>query len=85
VATYGAHSWTLNEDVAERVAIFERMILGRMFGRIKINKNWKKSYNKQRMQLFGDLDIPSFVRVSRLNWFGHISRKDSERKVSQVL
>ena len=36
------------------------------------------------MQLFGDLVIPLFVRVRRLNWIGHVNRMDSERKVSQV-
>jgi hypothetical protein len=36
------------------------------------------------MQLIGDLDILSFVRVSRLNWIGHGNRMDSKRKVSQV-
>jgi len=36
------------------------------------------------MQQFEDLDIPSFVSVSRLNCFGHVNRMDSERKVSQV-
>jgi hypothetical protein len=36
------------------------------------------------MQLFGDLDILSFVRVSRLKWIGHVNRMDSKRKVSQV-
>jgi len=36
------------------------------------------------MQLFGDLDILSFVRVSRLNWTGHGNRMDSKRNVSQV-
>jgi len=36
------------------------------------------------MQLFGDLDILSSVRVSRLEWIGHVNRMDSKRKVSQV-
>ena len=36
------------------------------------------------MQLFGDLDMLSFVRVSRLNWIGHVSRMDSKRTVSQA-
>ena len=36
------------------------------------------------MQLFGDLDVLSFVRISRLNWIGHVNRMDSKRKVSQV-
>jgi len=36
------------------------------------------------MQLFGDLDILSFVRKSRLNWIGHVNRKNNKRKVSLV-
>jgi len=36
------------------------------------------------MQLFGYLDILSFVRVGRLNWIGHVNVMDSRRKVSQV-
>jgi len=36
------------------------------------------------MQLFGDLDILIFVRISQLNWVGHVYRMDSKRKVIQV-
>jgi hypothetical protein len=31
VATYGADSWTLNKDIAKRLAAFEREVLRRMF------------------------------------------------------
>ena len=34
------------------------------------------------MQLFEDLDIPSFVRISRLNWIGRVNRMNSKRKVN---
>ena len=51
---------------------------------LKKNENWRQWYNKELMQLFGDLDILPFVRISRLNWIGHVNRMDSTRKVSQV-
>jgi hypothetical protein len=38
-----------------------------MSGGIKVNKNWKKQYNQALMQLFGDSDIFSSVRIIRLN------------------
>jgi hypothetical protein len=38
----GAGSWTLNVDIAERLATFERKLLRIMFGLIKINENWRK-------------------------------------------
>jgi hypothetical protein len=41
-----------------------------MFGEIKVNEDRRKRYDEELMQLFGDLDILSFVRVIRikLDW-----------------
>jgi hypothetical protein len=44
----------------------------------------KKRYNNELTQLFGDLDKLSFVGTSRLNRIDHVSRMDTERKVSQI-
>jgi hypothetical protein len=35
------------------------------------------------MQVFEDLDILSFVRVSRLNWLRYINRMECKGQVSQ--
>jgi len=57
VATNGAESWALNKDTAKRLAAFERKVLRKGFGGIKVNENWGKRYNEELRQLFGDLDI----------------------------
>jgi hypothetical protein len=36
------------------------------------------------MQLFGDLDVFSFVRIIRPNWIGYVNRMDGKRKISKV-
>jgi len=36
------------------------------------------------MQLFGYEDILSFVRISQVNWIGHVNRMDCKRKLSKV-
>jgi len=36
------------------------------------------------MQMFGDLDILSFVRISQLNWIGQFNRMDSKIKVKYL-
>jgi hypothetical protein len=41
VVTYGAEAWTLNKDI-KRLSVFERKVLRRIFGGIKINENWRK-------------------------------------------
>jgi hypothetical protein len=35
---------------------------------------------KGLMQLFGELDIYSFVKISRLNWIGRVNRMDKKEK-----
>ena len=47
-------SWALNEDIAKWLAASEENILRRMFGGIKVNEDWRKQYNKDLIQLFGD-------------------------------
>jgi hypothetical protein len=47
----------LGKDFAKRLAAFERKVLRKMFGGIKVNENWRKRYSKELMLLFGDLDI----------------------------
>ena len=74
MATYGAESWTLNKNFAKRLAAFRRKVLRRMSGGIKVNANWRKRCDKLLMQVFGDLDMLSFVRVNLKNWIGHVTR-----------
>jgi hypothetical protein len=84
VGTYGAESWTLNKDIAKRLVTFERLVLRRMCRGITANGDWRKRYNKGLMQLFGDLDILSFIGICRLNWNDHVNRMDSKRNISQI-
>jgi hypothetical protein len=53
-------------------------------GGIKANGNWRKRFNKELMQLFGDYGILSFIGISMLNWIGHVNRMDSKRNISQI-
>jgi hypothetical protein len=48
------------------VDAFERKVLRRMFGEFTVNEIWRKQCNKELLQLFGGLDILSFVRIIRL-------------------
>ena len=40
VATYRAESWILNKDITKWVAVFERKVLRRIFGGVKVNEIW---------------------------------------------
>jgi len=74
----------LNKNIAKRQATFERRVLRRIYGGIIVNEDWRKRYNIEFIQLFGDLGILTFVTISRLHWIGHVNRMHSKRKVTQV-
>jgi hypothetical protein len=63
----------LNKDFGKQLADVERKVL-RTFGEIKVTDNWRKRYNKEFVQLFGDLDILSFVRITLLNCIGNVKQ-----------
>jgi hypothetical protein len=42
MVTYGAESWALSKDTAKRLAAFERKVLRRPTGGIKVNEHWRK-------------------------------------------
>ena len=44
-----------------------------------MRENWRRQGNKELMQLFGDLDVLSFGRISWLNWIGHVNRMTVKR------
>jgi hypothetical protein len=57
LATCGAESWVSNTYIDKRLVAFERKVWRRMFGGIKVNKNWRKRYKKELSQLLGVLGL----------------------------
>jgi len=72
----------LHKYIANRLVAFERKALRKLLEAIKENENLRKRYNKELMQLFGDLDLDilSLVRISLLNWMGQVNGMDSKEK-----
>jgi len=56
-----------------------------VLGGIKVNENCRKRYNRELLQLFGDLGLLCFVRMCGLDLIGHVNRMDSKSSVSQIL
>ena len=72
----------MHKYIANRLVAFERKALRKLLEAIKENENLRKRYNKELMQLFGDLDLDilSLVRISLLNWMGQVNGMDSKEK-----
>jgi hypothetical protein len=74
----------LTKNIAKQRATFERRVLRKISGGIKVNESWGKRYNMEFMQLLGDLDRLPLVTISGLHWIGHGNGMHSNRKVLQV-
>ena len=71
-------------ETIKRLAVLERKVLRRILGAVKIINTWRRRNNSEMMNLYEDVDIISFIRLSRLKWIGHVNRMDKERKVYKI-
>ena len=80
VVTYACETWILKETT-NRLMVFERNILGKIFGPTYENGLWRIKINQE-------LDIvikhKNFARAQRLGWYGDIERMQETRKVNAV-
>ena len=51
---------------------------------MKINDIWRRRNNSELMNLYEDVDITSFIRLSRLRWVHHVNSMDKESKVYNI-
>ncbi|KAJ4442171.1 hypothetical protein ANN_12037, partial [Periplaneta americana] len=68
-----AETWTLNKDLCTQIVIFEKKILRRIFGAVKVDDGWKNRYNEELYEMYKETDVESFVRLSTLRYH-NISR-----------
>ena len=48
------------------------------------NDSWRRTNNSELVNFYEDVDIISFIRLSRLRWIGDVNRMDKERKVYNI-
>ena len=77
IVLYGSECWTLNKTVEEKLLIFERKLLRKIFGPIQENNEWRILYNHEinrKYSKFGGTDIVRTIKASRIRWLGHLYR-----------
>jgi hypothetical protein len=85
VVTYGCETWTINEVEEEKLRIFERKVLRKIFGPIQRgNGAWTIRTNEDIYNLYGKEDIIRFIKSQRLGWWGHVYRMEDERNVKRL-
>jgi hypothetical protein len=83
IETYASETWVLNETIIQKLLVFERKILRRIFGPTRENQIWRVKTIEELDKLIKHKNIINYIKAQRLSWFGHIQRMPDTRTVKK--
>ena len=85
VVVYGSECWVLTENIKQKLLVFERRLLRRIFGPTqKTNGEWRQKTNEELENLINYENIVRHIKSKRLSWVGHVERMPDERVVKSI-
>jgi len=85
VLVCGCETWVLKESIIQKLCVFERKILRKIFGPTKeANGIWRMKTNKELEDLIKHRNIINYVKAQRLSWFGHTNRMPETSIVKRI-
>ena len=76
VLLYGAESWALSKATENKLQIFERKVLRKIYGPTQEADIWRVKYNSELYDLYNEPDIIKVVKAERMRWLGHLRRME---------
>jgi len=76
--TYASETWI------QKLLVFERKILRRMFGPTEENQIWRMKTNEELDKLIKHKNTFNYIEAQRLGWFGHVQRMPDTRTVKKI-
>jgi hypothetical protein len=83
--TYASETWVPKETTIQKLLVFERKILRRIFGPTKENQIWRIKTNEELDKLIKHKNVCNYIKAQRLSWFGHVQRMPDTRTVKKIL
>ena len=84
VVTYACETWILKETIINRLMVFERKILRKIYGPTYENAVWRIKTNQELVKIMKHKNIINFNKAQRLGWYGHIERMQEGRMVKAI-
>jgi hypothetical protein len=82
--TYASGTWVLKETIIQKLLVFERKILRRIFGPTKVNQIWRVKTSIELDKLMKHKNIINYIEAQRLSWFGQVQRMPDNRTVKKI-
>jgi hypothetical protein len=85
VITYACETWTLKDKIEQKLTVFERKILRKIFGPIKVSEDrWRIRTNDELNTLINHTNIVRYVKAQRISGLGHIERMPDDGTVKKI-
>ena len=81
IAIYASETWTLKTEDYQRLTVFENDCLRAMVGKTRMDKCKMVDI---RRRLGENDNIVNKIKRRRLNWFGHVTRRDGDSFVKRA-
>jgi hypothetical protein len=78
---YGCKTWAINKYNEEKITIFDRKVLRKIYGPTCDNGRWRIRYNNELYQLFGELVIMREIKARIVKWMEHLFRTNEYHSV----
>ena len=87
VLIYGCEAWRLTKALENRIAVFERSVLRRIWGPTidEVTGELRRLHNIELMDRAKIPCVLNVIRSHRLRWAGHVARMEAHRVPRQVL
>jgi len=85
--TYTSGTWILTKRERKQINIFERQVYRRILGPVYDNKkeNWRILTNEEIYAMVKKPTKTETIRLNKLQWFGHVQRKEENIIPKKVL
>jgi hypothetical protein len=84
IVTYSCETWILEETIINKLLVFERKILRKIFSPNNENGIWRIKTNQELEEIIKRKYIINFIQAQRLSWLGHIERMQGTRMVKTI-
>ena len=74
----------LEETIIQKLLVFERKVLRRIFGPTKENQIWRIKTNEELDKLIKHKNIVNYIKAQILSWFGHVQRMPDTCTVKKI-
>jgi hypothetical protein len=74
----------LKDAIIQKLLVFDREILRRIFGPTKGNQIWRVQTNEELDKLIKHKNIINYIKAQRLSCFGHVQRMPDTRTAKKI-